>query len=226
MDGTFLIFRFRRIDQHIPVIILISMISQEVIIGVPASQQIEIVIYDHIFVMKPSHALPGHQQIDPVVDPDLHLVHGGQRLKICIAIHLLQRRESVHQNLYIHAPVCRLDQCGDHVLSALIRMKVKSGQNNPVPRLCKHVQSFFQCLFIIFNHAGSVTGSLIRIAFLWVEVLLIFFAHLGMPVIGQSDSQKHVQNKCQNNKYQISQFKPQSLFQCDSSSSASFRMRL
>ena len=83
-----------------------------------------------------------------------------------------------------------------------------------------------QSLFIIFNHAGSVTGSLIRIAFLWVEVLLIFFAHLGMPVIGQYDSQKHVQNKCQNNKYQISQFKPQSLFQCDSSSSASFRMRL
>ena len=120
----------RDIHQHIPVNIIVAQIlPQKQVIGIPAAQQIGVVIDDEVLVVHPVVQRPGLQQVYGVVEPGLHIGHGGQGPEMGAGLQIHGAADSVRQNLNPDAPVCRLLESGQNVQPGFVRAKVKGGQN-------------------------------------------------------------------------------------------------
>ncbi len=120
------------IDQNVAVhVVVVSVAAQKTVIRVPAAQEIGQVIGDQVFVVHPVIGFPGGQQVEGVIQPDLHILMGGQLAEeVAAGERPAPSIEAVHQDLYLHAPLRCVPEGAHHVPAALLVPKVEGSQND------------------------------------------------------------------------------------------------
>ena len=157
-----------------------GVVTEKIIKGVPAAKNVDGIVGNKVFVMKPAHHFPGGKRVHFIVYPKFNVWVGGKCVKVRISLHGYPGIHSVGDNLNVYTAVSGAYQRTHHNHAAFIVVKVKGRHYYTVFCLIYKPYPFGKRLTVVGDDGSTFAAGTVGIKIAYGKSIFEFCAHIRL----------------------------------------------